>query len=267
MTLEIVGWSEHFENNRSREYKHLRWVPVPNKHDGEGFSTLMHDEHGLEDFACWILIVQIASKCKPRNGRLARDDGSALTPRAMSLKTQAPAHAFERAIPRLIEIGWLVDDEPEIPQAAAEIPQASRSSLPRTELNRTEEKRTERKESSASASPQRDDGYPVWFEALWKQYPRKIGKKAAYACCQTRIKQGASENELMMAAANYAQAVLGREMAHIKHATTFYGPKDWWYDYRESVPDGDSTSSQSASSDDLRDAFSDAPWNKEPDDD
>jgi len=259
MKLVIPNWSEDFENNRSREYKHLRWVPVPNKHDGEGYAELLSGEHGLEDFACWVLIVQIASKCEPRNGYLVRDDGRPYDARALSIKTRAPAQAFERAIARLLEIGWLVDADPVDRSALRE----SRSALPRIELNRSEENRSERASSPAAAETE----YPEWFEQLWPHYPRKLGKKAAYACCQTRIKQGATSAELITAAKNYAKAVEGREMVHIKLATTFYGPKDWWYDYKDAVPDGDSTSSQSRSSDELKQAFEDAPWNKDEDED
>ncbi len=33
----VRDWGVHFENSRSRDYKKLDWVPIPNKHDGKGY--------------------------------------------------------------------------------------------------------------------------------------------------------------------------------------------------------------------------------------
>lgn len=252
MNLIIPGWDEHFENNRSREYQHLRWVPMPNKHDGEGYAELLlGDEKGLEDFACWILIVQVASKCAPR-GELLKSSGEPHTTLSLQLKTRAPASAFAHAVPRLLKIGWLKDLDP-ISQGAAEISQPPA-------LNRIEKKRIEEKEENRTAVASRTAGYPDWFEELWNHYPRKLGKKAGYEACKTRVKQGANERDLVYASVNYAQSVDGREMAHIKHASSFFGPKDWWYDYKDEVPEIGSTAADGT--DTLKKAFRDAPWNK-----
>ncbi len=38
-TDTIRNWSENFENNRTRDLKEMKWIPVPNKHDGDGYTA------------------------------------------------------------------------------------------------------------------------------------------------------------------------------------------------------------------------------------
>lgn len=104
----VKGWDEHFENNRSRERKKLDWVPVPNKHDGEGYNILISHEDGPAHFAAWIAIIQVASKCQPR-GTLVRDSGTPHDAKSLSVKTRLPVEIFVSALQRLTcaEIGWL----------------------------------------------------------------------------------------------------------------------------------------------------------------
>lgn len=82
----IRDWKKHFENNRTRELKKMDWVPVPNKHDGEGYLTIMGEKDGMIIYAAWHLILQVASKCEPR-GTLLRDSGTPHTARSIALKT------------------------------------------------------------------------------------------------------------------------------------------------------------------------------------
>jgi hypothetical protein len=94
---KIIDWDRHFENNRSRTVENLRWVCVPNKHDGEGFSTIMEQENAAELFAAWVLILQVASKCQVR-GSLVRDDGTPLTARSLASKTRGNVSWFTEAL-------------------------------------------------------------------------------------------------------------------------------------------------------------------------
>jgi hypothetical protein len=105
--LEIVDWADTFE--RQGNAKHvgfMHWIALPTKHDGEGYTELITGERGPEDYAAWVLMAQVAAKCKPR-GRLARRDGTPHTPRSLHLKTRAPERIFAHAIPGLCKIGWL----------------------------------------------------------------------------------------------------------------------------------------------------------------
>ena len=79
----------------------------------------------------------------------------------------------------------------------------------------------------------KDNKYSVNFDALWKEYPRKIDKASAYKCYQARLKDGYSEEELMQAVKNYSKECEAekREQKYIKHAKTFLGTSTPFVDY------------------------------------
>jgi hypothetical protein len=94
--FSINKWGELFENNRSRTVKDLDWVSIPNRHDGENYTKIVSDKDGAEIFSGWNLIVQVASKCKPR-GVLVKDSGQPHDSASLSMKTRAPKSWFDKA--------------------------------------------------------------------------------------------------------------------------------------------------------------------------
>jgi hypothetical protein len=44
--LRVRDWDAVYENNRSREYKKLKWVPIPNRMDGDGYTELVDHQNG-----------------------------------------------------------------------------------------------------------------------------------------------------------------------------------------------------------------------------
>lgn len=102
----IKDWDDHFENNRSRKIKQMAWVKVPNKHDGDGYTELITGKNGVENFAAWVLLLQVASKCRSR-GTLVREGDVPHTPSSLSRMTRVSPEIFKRAIPVLMQIGWL----------------------------------------------------------------------------------------------------------------------------------------------------------------
>ena len=164
--LTVRDWQKHFENNRTRELKNLDWVPIPNKHDGDGFSELMDHPNGTAHYGAWMLITQVASKCDVR-GTLLRDGARPYDATSLARVTRGNRAVFEEALPRLVAIGWLeeveLDDEElaEMSQDDAEIsqdvaPRVRARALKRREGNeRTkgrEGKGSERNESAAGDS-------------------------------------------------------------------------------------------------------------------
>lgn len=108
-TYRVKDWKRYFEINRTREMKAMRWVPVPNKHDGEGFTLIMRHPQALLIYGAWHLILQVASKCTPR-GTLVREDGTPLTAKAISMKTRCDdVSAIENALAFLssADVAWL----------------------------------------------------------------------------------------------------------------------------------------------------------------
>lgn len=105
----IRDWNRYFEKAQSRAAaKSLSWVSIPNKHDSCGFSQLIEHDHGVMHYGAWCLLVQIASKCRPR-GYLVRDGGIPHTFESIGRMVRVSASVFREAIPRFIEIGWLED--------------------------------------------------------------------------------------------------------------------------------------------------------------
>lgn len=106
----IRHWDRLYENNRSRRVTDLRWVPIPNSHDGENYTTIITHKDGAKIFAAWILLLQVASRCSPR-GILKRANGQPHTPPSLATKTRAPEAWFELALPILEGLQW-VQSEP-----------------------------------------------------------------------------------------------------------------------------------------------------------
>ena len=149
----ICDWDEVFENNRSREMKNMRWVPIPNSFDGGRISELI--ERGGPDFyAAWCALVLVASRCTPR-GTLIRRSGSALTPEALATRTNLPAACFESMLPvakaiKLIEVI-------SIPQAPAEIPHPP-AGIPHPTAEEGRKEGTEGKEGREDSAPRSEKG-------------------------------------------------------------------------------------------------------------
>lgn len=115
MTYQIRNWDQDFENHESRKVKSVRWVGLPNKHDGKGYRRVAAHRDAVPVFCAWNLIVQVASKM-PKRGLLADEDGP-LDASDLSAMTGFPSEIFEKAFKLLTDrkIGWLeVIDAPEI---------------------------------------------------------------------------------------------------------------------------------------------------------
>lgn len=122
----IRDWDSIYENNRTRELKSLLWVPVPNNHDGDGYTLLTSHKDGAALFGAWVACVQVASRCDPR-GTLLRRIGLPHDATSLSRITRLPESIFERVLSvATVECKWLtVEDFTEIPQDGAILPQAS----------------------------------------------------------------------------------------------------------------------------------------------
>ncbi len=118
-TLRIRNWSDHFENNRTRDLKRMDWVPIPNRMDKREYIQLVTHPNGAAHFGAWLALVEIASRCTTR-GTLPWE--GAEIPQALAEISRLPAGLFEEVLPRLLELNW-IEEFREIPQVGAEIPQ------------------------------------------------------------------------------------------------------------------------------------------------
>lgn len=106
-SLRVRRWNESFENSESRKVRSTSYVPLPNKHDGKGYSRIANHQRSCHIFTGWILILQVASKC-PERGLLVDEDGS-LDVDDIAVMTRFDVSIFELAIPILVDpkVGWL----------------------------------------------------------------------------------------------------------------------------------------------------------------
>lgn len=178
---KIIDWDRHFENNRSRTVENLRWVCVPNKHDGEGFSTIMEQENAAELFAAWVLILQVASKCQVR-GSLVRDDGTPLTARSLASKTRGNVSWFTDALNFFTtKVKWM-----ECQATDSQVSPACQATATQVTKKGREENG---KEGEGSTLSPKGEGVSVMhgFVEFWEAYPKKVAKNdAVKAWCKAR---------------------------------------------------------------------------------
>lgn len=167
-TYRIANWDAHFETDETRKRESLRWVPMPNKHDGLGFRTVAAQRNASELYAAWVLMLQLASKARRgQRGILARD-GAALTAEDMAIMTGFPKDGFTRALDFFTQkkVGWItVEQAPDqsagsaVGDAISSVPAALPAVSPADDavsagLNGREEKeRKEGKPRGNAASP------------------------------------------------------------------------------------------------------------------
>jgi hypothetical protein len=107
-TLYVIrDWDKNFEVAQSKRAENLRWVPLPNKHDGKSFRRLIQMKNGPAIYGAWVLIVQVASKC-PTRGVLADGDGP-LTSDDIADKTLTDPKLIQSALDACCSkaIGWI----------------------------------------------------------------------------------------------------------------------------------------------------------------
>jgi uncharacterized phage protein (TIGR02220 family) len=123
-TYRIANWEDLFETCETKKLAWLKWVPVPNKHDGLGFRKMVAQRERCELFTAWNLILQVASKSKRgERGSLTRQ-GKSLSAEDLATMTGFPVAIFEKALEFFSspEIGWLTVDGQQPPANAGGLP-------------------------------------------------------------------------------------------------------------------------------------------------
>jgi hypothetical protein len=151
VVYHIVGWDELYENNRTRELKHLQWVLVPNRHDGDGYTLLVDRPNGAAFLGAWLAILQVASKCDPR-GTLLREGAVPHDAGSIARITRLPRELLAEAIEVLVnECKWLGCRELKNPAPTCGNPAPTCGKVPlRKELRRMEWNGMEHTDKEAS---------------------------------------------------------------------------------------------------------------------
>ncbi|UCC69059.1 MAG: hypothetical protein JSV79_03840 [Armatimonadota bacterium] len=156
----IRKWEEVFENHRTSPLRKLRWVPVPNDLNGDGYTELVDHEQGAAHYGVWIATVCIASRCHPR-GVLVRKHQEPHRPASIARIARLPNDVVTDAWNRFVSIGWLEPlDEAQFLALAAQEPCL-------------EGKEGKGREHPPYSPPR---GAVV---AIYEAYPRKVGRGAA----------------------------------------------------------------------------------------
>ena len=145
-TYTVSDWSHRYENNRTRELKRMEWVPVPNKHDGDGYTLLVDRPDGAAMLGAWLAILQVASKCDPR-GTLLRDSATPHDAASIARIARLPESTIQTALDLLEnECKWLISNNP-APSCGNPAPSPDKVTMERngTERNGMERKGMERK--------------------------------------------------------------------------------------------------------------------------
>ncbi len=152
---KIADWNKHYENHRTRDLKHLDWIRIPTKMDGDGYTELLDHPDGAAHLGAWLAILLIASRCEPR-GTLVRSNGLPHDPVSMSRISRVDPAIFRETLARLYIIGWIecIPNDCNNPAQSRANPAQSRAdvaeSRARGEEKRGEEKRGEEKRHTQS---------------------------------------------------------------------------------------------------------------------
>lgn len=243
MSWKVKDWGAEFENNRTRELKHLEWVPIPNRMDGDGYTELVDHPNGAAHFGAWIAIVEIASKCDERGTLMRNGRGIPHDAASLSRISRIPEEIFLEAIPRLIKIGWLepinvieITRKPEkpaeIPQEGATPPQEGASTRARDEGNGREWNRREEngKEAPRVFSSRREfdsDETFTPFAALCRQFWPDIIDEDLQAGWQFTWKKFDPDNKLL-AINNLERRIENREdYRYVKRPPKYLETGEW----------------------------------------
>ena len=71
------------------------------------------------------------------------------------------------------------------------------------------------------------------FEKLWKQYPKKQGKKVAFAAYKRAIKKGVQDKDIELGIANYNKYIKNtkKDYQYIKQGSTWFNQSCWDDEY------------------------------------
>lgn len=154
----IANWSENFENGETRKLKTMKWIPLPTKQDGDGYTELMDHRNGAAHFGVWTALLQLASKCIER-GLLMRGTGMPHTVESIARIIRVREAVITEAIERFIKIGWLevLQEAPgktgSPPDASGDGPRNPPLEERRGQDSTGEERRGERRGPAAPATP------------------------------------------------------------------------------------------------------------------
>ena len=187
--MRIRDWERRFEVNRTRELKVISWRPEPVNSDL--YVEIVSHPDGAAHYGVLTALRNIAAKGNPR-GSLTREGGRAHDAPSLARLARIPEPLMCAAIKRLIEIGevelptshhdaGISHPQNDEPQADAGIPQevaqyrTDRQVLQVgiTDTHGRARENTEMLAMWANAGFDSPESFEEWFDALYREHPRK----------------------------------------------------------------------------------------------
>lgn len=144
MPYQIVDWTRHYENSKSRERDRCSFICVPNKQNGLGLARLLMHEGGLTAYGLFHLIAGLASQqSRPREGWMTdngKETGAPWTLEGMAVRWRLNESEIEKGLGVLCSpsVGWI-----KCPPGTRPVPASGQSAgtrYPTTTLERKERK-------------------------------------------------------------------------------------------------------------------------------
>lgn len=188
----IKNWEAIYENNRTRDLRTMRWLPLPMTLDGDGYTLLMERKDGAALYGAFIACLILAGRCDPR-GTLVRKVGPPHDAVSISRITRCPVDTVRKMLEMCVDtLQWIeivdVRDCPQEgaalePQEGATIPQEGDAFL----HNNTEHNNTEQESAPSSE-----------FAACAEHLKRRILERRQQKITNATILEWANDARLMI---------------------------------------------------------------------
>jgi len=132
-------------NTKGAELVRAHWLKLPVKPRGRGLMALLREEHGLEFFAIWCLLLQAATEQKPEHrGQLRnhRDHPASPDEIADAISLSSRKSLVKQALSTLVTMGWITEI-PDTEEVRREYGVDTDKVSPREEKRREDKSRVE----------------------------------------------------------------------------------------------------------------------------
>lgn len=143
--IEIVKWSEIFENSDTRKRKRLGWFLNPSGCDSKGYRRLMKKGvPGVTAFGVFQALAQFSATLPAEmRGRFRHSDGRQMDMEDLADLTRLPVESILQTVEILADVGWIrVVDPPKsgrnLPPTADDLPPTAEKSVNGSESSNCE---------------------------------------------------------------------------------------------------------------------------------
>lgn len=221
----IVDWTANYENNRTKELKAMRWVPIPAQLDGDGYTELLDHKNGAAHYGAWVACVIVAGRCDPR-GTLLRGTNRPFCAASLARVTRIPQHILEEALPRFVRIGWMSSEVVDTQYTYENVAGASQEGAGKSHFPALNGRKEGIEGNNKTRNRTAPAGVPARFDDFWIVYPRKVAKPKAMKAWE-RATKSADADAIVAAAVQFAGSDVGQSGEFCPHPATWLNECRW----------------------------------------